>query len=81
MAQAGHLAVQRQLQRELRHIAWLEQNMPHSTQLRSARRRVLMLRTKLVVDMQQKQIWSYTITSRSSTRISSSYACCFVVSA
>ena len=56
MAQAGHLAVQRQLQRELRHIAWLEQNMPHSTQLRSARRRVLMLRTKLVVDMQQKQI-------------------------
>ena len=55
MAQAGHLAVERQLQRELRHIAWLEQNMPHSTQLRSARRRVLMLRTKLVVELAHDQ--------------------------
>ena len=51
MAKAGHLAVQRQLQRELRHIAWLEQNIPHSTQLRSARRRVLVLRTRLRVQL------------------------------
>jgi len=51
MAKAGHLAVQRQLQRELRHIEWLEQNIPHSTQLRSARRRVLVLRTRLRVQL------------------------------
>ena len=51
MAKAGHLAVQRQLQREINHIAWLEQNIPHSTQLRSSRRRVLVLRTQLRVQL------------------------------
>ena len=55
MDQSGHLAVERQLQRELRHIAWLEQNMPNSHQLRSARRRVLVLRTKLMVELVQHQ--------------------------
>ena len=55
MAQSGHLAVQRQLQRELDHIAWLEQNMPHSAQLRQARRRVLILRTRLTVELAQHQ--------------------------
>ena len=55
MAKAGHLAVQRQLQRELRHIAWLEQNMPDSAQLRHARRRVLVLRTRLTVELAQHQ--------------------------
>ena len=54
MAQSGHLAVQRQLQRELDHIVWLEQNMPHSAQLRHARRRVLVLRTKLTVELRQQ---------------------------
>ena len=54
MAQSGHLAAQRQLQRELDHIAWLEQHMPHSAQLRSARRRVLLLRTKLMVELRQQ---------------------------
>ncbi|EDM69425.1 hypothetical protein RAZWK3B_12579 [Roseobacter sp. AzwK-3b] len=53
MAQQGHLAVERQLQRELRHIAWLEQNMPNSQQLRSARRLVLVLRTTLLVELVQ----------------------------
>lgn len=51
MAAAGPLAVQRQLQRELEHIQWLEQNMPNSSQLRQARRRVLLLRTQLVVEL------------------------------
>lgn len=51
MAQQGHLAVQRQLRRELGHIAWLEQNMPRSEQLKQARRRVLVLRTRLMVEL------------------------------
>lgn len=51
MAQQGHLAVQRQLQREINHIAWLEQNMPHSIQIRHARRRVPVLRTKLCIEL------------------------------
>ena len=51
MAQSGQLAVQRQLQREITHIAWLEQNMPDSVQLRHARRRVLVLRTRLMVEL------------------------------
>jgi hypothetical protein len=55
MAKAGPLAVQRQLQRELEHIQWLEQNMPRSTQLRSARRRVLVLRTRLAVELMTDQ--------------------------
>ena len=54
MAQSGHLSVQRQLQRELDHIVWLEQNMPDSAQLRSARRRALVLRTKLTVELRQQ---------------------------
>lgn len=51
MATQGPLAVQRQLQRELAHITWLEQNMPNSRQLRNARRRVLLLRTRLRVEL------------------------------
>lgn len=51
MAASGPLAVQRQLQRELEHIGWLERNMPASAQLRNARRRVLVLRTRLVVEL------------------------------
>jgi hypothetical protein len=51
MAKSGHLAVARQLQREIKHIGWLEQNMPASAQLRNARRRVLVLRTRLVVEL------------------------------
>jgi hypothetical protein len=55
MAAAGPLAVQRQLQRELEHITWLEQNLPRSAQLRRARRRVLILRTRLVVELSADQ--------------------------
>jgi len=51
MAQQGALAVQRRLERELRHIVWLEQHMPSSKQLRHARRRVLVLRTRLRVEL------------------------------
>ena len=51
MAQQGALAVQRQLQREINHIAWLERNMPNSPQLRHARRRVLVLRTRLRAEL------------------------------
>jgi hypothetical protein len=51
MAKAGPLAVQRQLQRELEHIGWLEQNMPRSSQLRASRRKVLVLRTRLRVEL------------------------------
>lgn len=51
MAQQGQLAVERQLQRELKHIGWLEQNLPQSAQLRAARRRVLVLRTRLRVEL------------------------------
>ena len=54
MAASGPLAVQRQLQRELEHITWLEQNMPGSAQLRQARRRVLILRTRLVVELNER---------------------------
>jgi hypothetical protein len=51
MAQQGHLAVQRQLQREIKHVGWLEQNMPRSEQLRAARRKILVLRTRLRVEL------------------------------
>ena len=51
MASQSHLAVERQLQREINHISWLEQNMPQSAQLRAARRRVLVLRTRLRVEL------------------------------
>jgi hypothetical protein len=55
MAVAGPLAVQRQLQRELEHIHWLKQNIPNSSQLRAARRKVLVLRTRLVVELSADQ--------------------------
>lgn len=49
MAQRGTRALQRQLQRELRHLVWLEQHMPQSTQLKHCRRRILRLRSQLAV--------------------------------
>lgn len=51
MAAQGVHAVQRQLDREVKHCAWLEQNMPRSEQLRAAHRRVLVLRTRLRVEL------------------------------
>jgi hypothetical protein len=56
MAKSGPLAVQRQLQRELEHAQWLEKNMPNSRQLRNARRRVLVLRTRLMVELSADQV-------------------------
>ena len=37
------LALRKQLQRERQHINWLEQHLPHSRQLNSARTRVAQL--------------------------------------
>ena len=37
------LALRKQLQRERQHIKWLEQHLPHSRQLNSARTRVAQL--------------------------------------
>lgn len=51
MARRGQLALQRQLQRELRHLVWLEQHMPQSAQLKHCRRRILRLRSQLAVMM------------------------------
>ena len=37
------LALRKQLQRERQHVKWLEQHLPHSRQLNSARTRVAQL--------------------------------------
>jgi len=37
------LALRKQLQRERQHIKWLEQHLPHSRQLNTARQRVAQL--------------------------------------
>ena len=47
MARRGTRALQRQLERELQHRAWLQQHLPHSTQLKQCQRRILVLRSTL----------------------------------
>lgn len=48
MAQLGTLALQRKLQRELKHRAWLHQHMPNTAQYRACQRRILVLSTELM---------------------------------
>lgn len=48
MAQRGSLALQRKLQRELKHRAWLHQHMPKTAQYRACQRRILVLSTELM---------------------------------
>ena len=43
MAARGQLALRRQLQREIRHRAWLETNMPSSALLERCRLRIRQL--------------------------------------
>ena len=42
--------ISKQLQREQRHRAWLEQNLRHSQQVKDSRKRVLVLRTEMIED-------------------------------
>lgn len=49
MAQQSLTSYQRKLRRELKHLLWLQQNLPQSTQLRRCRRRILELRTAIAV--------------------------------
>ena len=47
MAQRSKLSLERKLQRELKHRAWLANHLPQSAQYRACQRRVLVLRTEL----------------------------------
>jgi len=40
--------ITKQLDREVRHRAWLEQNLRHSQQVKDSRKRVLVLRTEMI---------------------------------
>ena len=43
MGNKGVLALRKQLKREQLHVVWLEQHLPHSRQLNSARQRIAKL--------------------------------------
>jgi len=45
------LALEKQLKRELRHRAWLSQNLPKSKQQQHSQRRTLVLRTELALKL------------------------------
>ena len=46
MARRTQLALQRQLKRERAHLQWLEQHLPHTTQLALCRQRIRTLATQ-----------------------------------
>ena len=51
MAKRTGLALQKQLQRELRHRAWLAQHLPNTKQQRASQRRVLVIRSALALKL------------------------------
>jgi hypothetical protein len=53
MAKRTELALHKQLQRELRHRAWLAQHLPNTKQQRQSQRRVLMIRSALALKLQR----------------------------
>jgi hypothetical protein len=53
MAKRTELALHKQLQRELRHRAWLAQHLPNTKQQRKSQRRVLMIRSALALKLQR----------------------------
>jgi hypothetical protein len=53
MSKRTELALHKQLQRELRHRAWLAQHLPNTKQQRKSQRRVLMIRSALALKLQR----------------------------
>lgn len=53
MAKRTELVLQKQLKRELRHIAWLAQHLPNTEQQRQSQRRVLVIRSALAFKLQR----------------------------
>jgi hypothetical protein len=53
MSKRTELALHKQLQRELRHRAWLTQHLPNTKQQRKSQRRVLMIRSALALKLQR----------------------------
>jgi hypothetical protein len=53
MSKRTELALHKQLQRELRHRAWLAQHLPNTKQQRQAQRRVLVIRSELALKLQR----------------------------
>ena len=51
MSKRTELALHKQLQRELRHRAWLAQHLPNTKQQRQSQRRVLMIRSALALKL------------------------------
>lgn len=51
MAKRTQLALEKQLQRELRHRAWLAQHLPNTKQQQQSQRRTLVIRTELAVKL------------------------------
>jgi hypothetical protein len=51
MAVRGELAIRKQLQRERKHLEWLQRNMQGTSQARAAQLKILKLYTVLRVDM------------------------------
>lgn len=49
--------IAKQLDREMRHRAWLEQNLKHSQQVKNSRKKVLLLYTELATrNAEQKKL-------------------------
>jgi hypothetical protein len=53
MSKRTELALHKQLQRELRHRAWLAQHLPNTKQQRQSQRRVLVIRSALALKLQR----------------------------
>jgi hypothetical protein len=51
MRKRTHLALEKQLQRELRHRAWLAQHLPNTKQQQQSQRKTLVIRTALAVKL------------------------------
>ena len=49
------LGLAKQLAREEKHIEWVRKNLPRSKQERKCQKRILVTRTKLMVDMSKTQ--------------------------
>jgi hypothetical protein len=50
MAQRSRLSIERKLQRELKHRAWLAKHLPQTAQYRACQRRILVLSTQIAED-------------------------------
>jgi hypothetical protein len=61
MARRTQLALQRRLKRERAHLQWLEQHLPHTTQLALCRQRIRTLATQRTAEgAKQKKSAAYT---------------------